>query len=58
MVCRRLISMDEYLASSYEPDVEFVDGVLEEKYTGERNHSLSQIATGAWFIRSLGPVIE
>ena len=29
-----LISIEEYLGSSYEPDVEFVDGVLEEKNMG------------------------
>ncbi len=45
----RLISIDEYLASSYEPDLEFVDGVLEEKNMGERDHSLLQAAIGAWF---------
>ena len=46
----RLISMDEYLASSYEPDMEFVDGVLEEKNMGERDHSLLQMEIGAWFV--------
>ena len=44
-----LISIEEYLASSYEPDVEFVDGVLEEKNMGEWDHSFLQIAIGAWF---------
>ena len=43
------ISIDEYLATSYEPDLEFVDGVLEEKNMGEWEHSLLQIAVGAWF---------
>ena len=45
-----LTSMEEYLASSYEPDLEFVDGVLEEKNMGEREHSLLQMEIGAWFI--------
>ena len=44
-----LISIEEYLASSYEPDVEFVDGVLEEKSMGEWDHSFLQAAIGAWF---------
>lgn len=43
------ISLEEYLASSYEPDLEFVDGALEEKNMGERDHSLLQMAIGAWF---------
>ena len=45
----RLISIEEYLASSYEPDLEYVDGVLEEKMMGERDHSFLQTAIGAWF---------
>ncbi len=44
-----LVSMEEYLASSYEPDLEFVDGVLEAKSMGERDHSFLQMAIGAWF---------
>ena len=44
-----LISIEEYLGSSYEPDVEFVDGVLEEKNTGEWDHGFLQMAIGAWF---------
>ncbi len=44
-----LVSMDEYLSSSYEPDLEFVDGVLEEKNMGDWDHSSLQVAIGAWF---------
>jgi Uma2 family endonuclease len=43
------VPIEEYLASSYEPDLEYVDGVLEEKNMGERDHSFLQIAIGAWF---------
>ena len=32
----QLISMEDYLSSSYEPDMEYVDGVLEEKHMGSR----------------------
>ena len=35
----KLISIEEYLSSSYEPDLEFVDGVLEEKHLGEWDHT-------------------
>ncbi len=44
------ISMEEYLASSYEPDLEFVDGVLVEKSTGEGDHSFLQAMVTAWFV--------
>ena len=44
-----LVTIEEYLHSSYEPDLEFVDGVLEEKNMGERDHGYLQIAIGAWF---------
>ena len=47
----QLISIEEYLCSSYEPDLEFVDGVLEEKCMGERDHSFLQAAITAWFFR-------
>ena len=32
------ISIEEYLASSYEPDMDFVDGVLEDRNVGEFDH--------------------
>jgi Uma2 family endonuclease len=38
-----LISVEEYLSSSYEPDCDYVDGVLEERYLGERGHSRLQL---------------
>lgn len=46
----KLISIDEYLASSYEPDLEFVDGVLEEKNMGDWDHSFLQALITAWFV--------
>ena len=33
------VSIEEYLASSYEPDMDFVDGVLEDRNVGEEPHS-------------------
>ena len=30
-----LLSIDEYLQTSYKPDIDFVDGELEERYLGE-----------------------
>ena len=36
------ISVEEYLNTSYDPDVEYVDGVLVERNVGEWQHSLTQ----------------
>ena len=44
-----LLTIEEYLSSSYEPDLEFVDGMLEEKNMGELEHSVMQVAIAAWF---------
>ena len=35
MSARTLISIEDYLSSSYEPDCDFVDGHLEERNGGE-----------------------
>jgi Uma2 family endonuclease len=37
-----LISVEEYLNTSYDPDVEYVDGVLVERSVGDWLHSLVQ----------------
>ena len=37
-----LVSLEEYLNTSYDPDVEYVDGVLEERNVGDSLHSLIQ----------------
>lgn len=37
-----LVSLDEYLKTSYDPDLEYVDGVLEERNMGDWLHSLIQ----------------
>jgi Uma2 family endonuclease len=37
-----LISVEEYLSTSYDPDVEYVDGVLVERNVGEYPHGLVQ----------------
>src|ERR1019366_6698031 len=37
-----LVSVEEYLNTSYNPDVEFVDGVLVERNGGDWVHSLIQ----------------
>jgi Uma2 family endonuclease len=42
MSARTLIPVEEYLASSYEPDCDYVDGHIEERNVGERTHSRLQ----------------
>jgi Uma2 family endonuclease len=42
LISRPLISVEEYLASSYKPDCDYVDGHIEERNLGERPHSKLQ----------------
>lgn len=46
-----LVSEEEYLRTSYEPDCEYEDGVLIERNVGEQDHSWLQLALGAYFFR-------
>jgi Uma2 family endonuclease len=43
-----LISVEEYLASTYRPDRELVAGVLLERNLGEWDHSLLQTSLSHW----------
>jgi Uma2 family endonuclease len=45
------VSVEEYLTSTYEPDVEYVDGQLEERNVGEIEHSDVIAAIMDWFQR-------
>ena len=42
------VSLEEYLNTSYEPDCDYVDGVLEERNVGKRKHSRTQGRLYAW----------
>ena len=42
MSARTLISVEDYLASAYEPDCDYVDGHIEERNVGEWDHSRLQ----------------
>jgi Uma2 family endonuclease len=44
------ISVDEYLATVFEHDCEFVDGVIEERGMGEFEHSFLQLFLGSIFV--------
>ena len=43
-----LIPVDEYLASSYDPDCDYVDGHLEERNFGEWDHASLQMRVSAY----------
>jgi Uma2 family endonuclease len=43
------ISLEEYLRTSYHPDCDFVDGVVQERNWGEFGHALSQGFVSSWF---------
>jgi Uma2 family endonuclease len=43
-----LISVEEYLATSYRPDRELIDGQLVERNLGEYDHSNLQTALASW----------
>ncbi|MEO8052133.1 MAG: Uma2 family endonuclease [Acidobacteriota bacterium] len=44
-----LISVETYLATSYRPDCDYVDGRIEERNLGEWDHSKLQAAITAYF---------
>ncbi len=44
-----LVSVQDYLATSYRPDRDFLDGELQERNLGELEHSRLQSAILAWF---------
>jgi Uma2 family endonuclease len=44
------VPVEVYLRSSYEPDAEYVDGMIEERPTGEFDHASWQLAIVKWFL--------
>lgn len=44
-----LVSVDEYLTTTYRPDCDFVEGVLIERNVGRKDHSQLQSAVYRWF---------
>jgi Uma2 family endonuclease len=45
-----LVSMEEYLAISYRPDCDYVDGTLVERNVGQKDHSKVQGEILRWFV--------
>lgn len=48
-----LVSLEEYLASCYEPDCEYNEGVLEERNVGEFEHSFVQTLLATLFTNQI-----
>ena len=44
-----LLTLEEYLHTSYRPDCDFVDDHIEERNSGETAHGLLQMELGFWF---------
>jgi Uma2 family endonuclease len=44
-----LIPIDEYLRTMYHPDSDYVDGEIQERNLGEREHARLQTALASWF---------
>ena len=44
MAVAELVSVEEYLSTDYSPDCDYVDGVLEDRNVGEKDHSSLQTA--------------
>lgn len=44
-----LLSIEEYLRTSYKPDVDFVDGVIQERNLGEFEHARLQTLAAVFF---------
>jgi Uma2 family endonuclease len=45
-----LISVDEYLRSSFHPDCDFIEGEVLERNVGKRRHGYAQTEIAAWFV--------
>lgn len=50
MAVQTLVSVEEYLRQSYRPDCDFIDGVVEERNMGERDHSRLQAKLTYYFV--------
>ena len=50
MITSTLVPLEEYLSTCYEPDCEYVDGELVERFVGEYNHSRLQAMIAAYFV--------
>ena len=45
-----LISLEDYLRTSFHPDCDFINGKVAERSAGQRRHGYAQARIAAWFI--------
>jgi Uma2 family endonuclease len=48
MITRSAVSVEEYLHSGYEPDMDYVEGELIERNMGEKDHGRLQFKIAMW----------
>jgi Uma2 family endonuclease len=53
MATATFIPLSEYLATTYRPDCDYIDGEVKERNLGERPHSLLQLILGSMFLANL-----
>lgn len=53
MAVTTLVSVEEYLSSNYDPDCDYLEGVLEERNVGEIGHGNTQGLIYAYIIQNL-----
>jgi Uma2 family endonuclease len=56
MPSRTLVSVEEYLHTSYDPDSDYVDGEIVERNVGETDHSDCQGRIYAYFLKRIKPL--
>ena len=50
MAALTTVPVEEYLRTTYHPDMDYVDGALVERHVGEHRHSRLQILLGAFLV--------
>ncbi len=48
MATTTLVSLEDYLRTDYDPDVEYIDGQLKEKPVVQWTHSNLQVSLSSW----------
>lgn len=51
MAIETAVALSEYFETAYEPDAEYVDGIVEERPVGEYDHACWQRAIQKWFLQ-------
>src|ERR1700730_18197386 len=60
MIPAALVSVEEYLHTDYSPDCDYVDGVLEDRNVGQRDHAIAQTLIAGFllqFRKALGALV-